>query len=68
MCTYPYYAKSNKSKAICVVSKCKTKASCPTSILGNQNQSRGWLWCYVYERKALWRVVVGAKYGSVWGG
>jgi hypothetical protein len=27
-----------------------------------------WLWCYVHEREALWRVVVDSKYGSSWGG
>jgi hypothetical protein len=68
MYSYPYYAKSNKSKAICVVHKCKTKASCPTSIFGNQNQTSGRFWCYVYEREALWRAVADVKYGSAWCG
>jgi hypothetical protein len=27
-----------------------------------------WLWCYGHEREAWWRVVVEAKYGSLWGG
>jgi hypothetical protein len=26
-----------------------------------------WLWCYGIERDAWWRVVVGSKYGSLWG-
>jgi hypothetical protein len=32
------------------------------SLLGN------WLWHYGLERDAWWRVVVDAKYGSLWGG
>jgi hypothetical protein len=27
-----------------------------------------WLWQYGSERDALWRLVVDAKYGSLWGG
>jgi hypothetical protein len=27
-----------------------------------------WLWCYTYEREAMWRLVVDFKYGSLWGG
>jgi hypothetical protein len=27
-----------------------------------------WLWRYGLEREALWRLVVDAKYGSLWGG
>ena len=27
-----------------------------------------WLWRYGLEREALWRSVVDAKYGSLWGG
>ena len=27
-----------------------------------------WLWHYVHEREALWRVVVDSKYGSACGG
>lgn len=27
-----------------------------------------WLWCYVHEREAWWRVVVDSKFGSLWGG
>jgi hypothetical protein len=27
-----------------------------------------WLWHYGHEREAWWRVVVEAKYGSMWGG
>ena len=27
-----------------------------------------WLWQYGLEREALWRLVVDAKYGSLWGG
>jgi hypothetical protein len=27
-----------------------------------------WLWRYGHEREAWWRVVVEAKYGSMWGG
>jgi hypothetical protein len=29
---------------------------------------RKWLWCYVHERKAWWKVVVDAKFGGSWGG
>jgi hypothetical protein len=35
--------------------------------LFNSALLRKWLWCYVHERKALWRVVVDSKYGSAWG-
>ena len=27
-----------------------------------------WLWCYGLENDALWRRVIGAKYGNGWGG
>jgi hypothetical protein len=27
-----------------------------------------WLWCFVHERGAWWRVAVDAKYGRSWGG
>jgi hypothetical protein len=27
-----------------------------------------WLWRYVYEREAWWKLIVDAKYGGVWDG
>jgi hypothetical protein len=27
-----------------------------------------WLWCYMHEREALWRVIMDSKYGYSWGG
>jgi hypothetical protein len=34
----------------------------------NRDLLAKWLWNYGHEREAWWRVVVEAKYGSLWGG
>jgi len=34
----------------------------------NRALLRKWLWRYVHEREAWWRVVVDSKFGSSWGG
>ena len=33
----------------------------------NQSLLGKWLWCYVHEREAWWRVVVTCKFGTLWG-
>jgi hypothetical protein len=34
----------------------------------NQALLGKWLWHYMHEREAWWKIVVDAKYGSEWGG
>jgi hypothetical protein len=34
----------------------------------NQALLGKWLWCYGTDREALWRQIVEAKYGGMWGG
>jgi hypothetical protein len=36
--------------------------------LFNRALSRKWLWRYVHEREAWWKVVVDAKFNCDWGG